>query len=324
MNVGMSMWPNDQSEHPGDLLSALLDGELEASERDLVKEHLSVCSPCASELDEIRASRRAVRLLPGIEPPALFIHHLIDFARVSDETTDEANEIAVVNLDSARRRLRNGRLPVVNAAAAVAIVVLVALIATRPNSNTPTQVPIASQQHASAVAALVSSGAMRKDTAPFAMPNESPAVVMPTPTTSPTIDVENLPEPFNASETLAGGYELVEVFDLSEGIHLMYQKDGFVLSIFEEIGRLDQSLLPDGPTKIKLGDDYAWLWGGPVIQGRVVVTEHHGVVVTAVGDEPGEAVLEAVRSLPNPQSPSNLRRLRSLADRVLESLHLAG
>lgn len=317
MSVDMGMWPNDESEHPGDLLSALLDGELEALERDLVQEHLVVCSLCGAEIDEIRAARRAVRLLPGITPPVSFIHHLVSMEQLPDEGT-------VVDLDPARRRLRNGRLPVVNAAAAVAMVILVALIATRPNSNTPTQVPIASQQHASAVAALVSSGAMRQDTAPFEMPNESPAAVMPTPTTSPTIDVENLPEPFNASETLAGGYELVEVFDLPEGIHLMYQKDGFVLSIFEEIGRLDQSLLPDGATKTRLGDDDAWLWDGPVIQGRVVVTEHHGVVVTAIGDEPGEAVLEAVRSLPNPQSPSNVRRLQRLTDRVLESLHLTG
>jgi anti-sigma factor RsiW len=55
--------------HPGDLLSALLDGELSPGERSTVAVHLAQCARCRSELEEISAARGSLRGLPLLSPP---------------------------------------------------------------------------------------------------------------------------------------------------------------------------------------------------------------------------------------------------------------
>lgn len=58
--------------HPGELLSAFLDGELDHRERNQVTEHLGTCSSCAEELNGLHFARAAVRSLPVLEvPPGL-------------------------------------------------------------------------------------------------------------------------------------------------------------------------------------------------------------------------------------------------------------
>lgn len=51
-------------EHPDDVLSAYLDDELAPAARREVEGHLTSCAQCRSELDEVAAARRAIRILP--------------------------------------------------------------------------------------------------------------------------------------------------------------------------------------------------------------------------------------------------------------------
>ena len=55
--------------HPGELLSAYLDGELTADEARGVATHLADCDVCRIELTELDEARTAVRSLPILEPP---------------------------------------------------------------------------------------------------------------------------------------------------------------------------------------------------------------------------------------------------------------
>jgi hypothetical protein len=55
--------------HPGDLLSAYLDGELTPREAEGVRAHLDTCAECRSELDYISGARTLVRDLPPVDPP---------------------------------------------------------------------------------------------------------------------------------------------------------------------------------------------------------------------------------------------------------------
>jgi len=55
--------------HPGDLLSAFLDGELTVEERRDITNHLEVCAECRTELEDTRAVRSAVQALPVLDPP---------------------------------------------------------------------------------------------------------------------------------------------------------------------------------------------------------------------------------------------------------------
>ncbi len=55
--------------HPGEALSAYLDGELGAADQRSVLAHLRGCAGCRTELAELDAARTAVRSLPVLEPP---------------------------------------------------------------------------------------------------------------------------------------------------------------------------------------------------------------------------------------------------------------
>ena len=55
--------------HPGEQLSAYLDGQLNTSEHDFVIAHVDFCTDCRLELHELDAARTAIRSLPGLEPP---------------------------------------------------------------------------------------------------------------------------------------------------------------------------------------------------------------------------------------------------------------
>lgn len=60
--------------HPSELISAYLDGELSVRERSQLLRHLASCGRCASELEEIQQVRSAVRSLPLLElPPELAV-----------------------------------------------------------------------------------------------------------------------------------------------------------------------------------------------------------------------------------------------------------
>jgi anti-sigma factor RsiW len=51
-------------EHSDDILSAYLDDELAPAARREVETHLTGCAECRTELDEVAAARRAIRILP--------------------------------------------------------------------------------------------------------------------------------------------------------------------------------------------------------------------------------------------------------------------
>jgi len=57
--------------HPGELLSAFLDGEITAAERSRVMDHLTGCSECRAELESLNGARTALRSLPILDPPAM-------------------------------------------------------------------------------------------------------------------------------------------------------------------------------------------------------------------------------------------------------------
>ena len=63
--------------HPGDLLSALLDGELAVADERAVRTHLEACADCRRELDYIGGARSLLRGLPVVEPPFGFIDRLL-------------------------------------------------------------------------------------------------------------------------------------------------------------------------------------------------------------------------------------------------------
>jgi anti-sigma factor RsiW len=96
---------------PEDLLSAYLDGECTADERDAVAARLETDPHWRAIYAEIREARDAVRSLPPRVPPAGFVERLLDAPEPETAT---------------RRRARRPRI-VAGVAAAAAVVVGFAL-----------------------------------------------------------------------------------------------------------------------------------------------------------------------------------------------------
>ena len=118
---------------PDDRLSAYLDGELDAAERDTVDGYLAESSEWRAERDEVAFARDALRGLPVHEARSGFWEDVL------------SRDMAEVR---ARRRSRVPRLTAAaTAAVAVAAVVVASLVIPSPNRVTP-RVPALSDSHA--------------------------------------------------------------------------------------------------------------------------------------------------------------------------------
>jgi hypothetical protein len=133
----------------------------------------------------------------------------------------------------------------------------------------------------------------------------------------------SVPRPYTAPGELAG-YSLVAAFRAPAGIQLVYRKEGFGLSVFEEEGRLDPDRLPGQGRRVRVGGDDAWQWDGGSSAGHVVVLQRGALVVTLVGDESGADVLAAARDLPGRPQVAFGTRLRRACGDALELLAPTG
>ena len=273
--------------HPDDALSALLDGELASDEAAELRAHLDACASCQRELEEIRDVRRLVRALPAVEPT-----RPLGLPRPAS------------------------RYAVANVAASVAAGLLLLLVTSGRlgPASLKAEVAGAVERHASTISALQAGGMMSDSSERL-----EPAWSVP-PTTAPRRAVDDLPAPFGAPRVL-GEYELVEGYRTPRGVHLLYRRGGYGLSVIEESGRLDWDALPaeEGHT-MTIGGRRAWRWDAAPSRGRLVVFEHGGMVVTVVGDEPGDAVIDAVAAMPGARDLSMRDRVSRAVARALELL----
>lgn len=298
-------------DHAGDLLSALLDGELDDAMAQAVRQHVAACHVCAVELEVVRRGRLALRSLPGLSPPAGFIEAVV--AAAADE-----HQPPVVDLDAYRRR-RTGLLNVAASVAASVALLLVGSGWLEASSLAP-ELAGAVEDHAATASALALTGSMEADGGPDPLAPDRPV----TPSTESPRPSDRIPSPYRAPAVLDGGYRLVQAFAHRGGLHVVYAKGRYALSVFESMGRVDFDALPAGGRRLGVGGEDGWRLESSGVDGRIVVFELEGLAVTVTGDEPGDAVLEAAGSLPGPRPLSILQRLRQACGDVLEGLSLAG
>lgn len=285
-----------EGSHPAEALSALADGELAADERAAVSAHVEGCPECAEELRAVRGVRDALRALPPVEPPPGLVDRLVaDLAR-----------------PGAPRRRPALIGTAVTVAAAALLVVLVPSVAGLHRYRP--QVEQALLRHVASVSALAAVGSTTADGGPSPLMLPEPV----TPSTAPPREPGDLPAPYLAPPELAGGYRLVEAFAHPDGVQVVYERGRYGLSVFESPGELDPEGL-EGARPVP-GDNATWRWQAEGVAGRVVVLQRGGVVVTAVGDEPGDAVLSAARSVPEARPLSLMQRLRQAAAQALREL----
>ncbi|MEA3054948.1 MAG: hypothetical protein QOD30_380 [Actinomycetota bacterium] len=283
--------------HADDLLSALLDGQLTPAEATEVRAHVDACAECAAELDEVRAARRAVRELPAVEVPATFLTELLAGDTVVPLGRRTARVPAVANI---------------GAAVVAGLVILVFSSGSLGPAQLRPEVRGAVARHASTVSALL--GSTGEHLAP-----ETEVV----PTTMPQRDASSLPAPYAAPARLAG-YDLVDAYRSPGGVHVLYQRGDYGLSVFELPGSVDWGALPDDGSSMSLAGHRAWRWEASPVDGRLVVFEDDGMVVIVVGDEPGDAVLDVAAELPSARAVPMTARVRRAVARSLELLSPTG
>jgi hypothetical protein len=303
--------------HPGDLLSALLDGELPGPEEAAVVAHLAGCDRCNRELDAVAAARDAVRALPVVAPPPGFLEACIERGRadeaVAGAPSAEVSSATVTSLEPRRRRQALGGV-----AASVAAVLVVLVAGTFEGGPVRPEVGRVVGDHAATVLALAGDGLVNIQVPPSTRTSSV------TPSTAPYQDPEGLPAPHLVATELDGGYQLVRGFRGDQGVHLVYQSDSHVLSVFELPGRCDFDGLPAGGRRLDVGGAVGWHAEAPDVGGHVVVVERGGLVAVLVGDGPSEEVLGAAASLPAPRQPSSVQRVRQAVASGLRQLSPVG
>ena len=280
--------------HAGDALSALLDGQLSVADAAAVRAHVATCDVCERELDDVRAARRLVRSLPAQEPPPGFLAALLH------------HDDVVVPL-----RPRRTVLAAVSGSVAAGLVLLVLSAASVTLSSVEPEVAASVERHASTVGALEAEGQIARAGERFVSPASVP------PTTSAVRSSDDLPAPYHAPETVAG-YRLVEAYEMADGVHLLYRRGPYALSILETPGELDWDALPEDGTRLRVGAHDAWRWDGGGAEGRLYVVDDDGMVVVLIGDEPGDAVLEVAAALPEARSLSMGSRVQRSVAKALE------
>jgi hypothetical protein len=192
----------NDSWHPRDELSALLDGELPDDLAERIEVHCLVCSACALELDAARHARRDLRFLPAVEPPPGFLDALLAVppAGVARGPAHQRTGWWVGN-------------------AAIAAVVGLALVlgssgAAEGSASASVFVGDAVHQHSMTTAAL--GGTVDGSY-------------------SPPPRVDDLGRPYVAPAELAG-YRLVDAFEVFGGVQLLYERGSDGLSVFETPG----------------------------------------------------------------------------------------
>ena len=302
--------------HLDERLSAMLDGELDEGEEHVVLAHLERCRRCAEELQWTRATRFAVRTLPAVEPPPGAVELPVERTRADLGVEGGRPGVAVPVVPLSARRRRAG-LAAASVAAGVAAVAL-ATSALDGGTYRP-ELTAAVESHAASLQAVEDVGLLSADGGADPLRPAKPVV----PTTAPPRDVRVLPPPYPVPEQLEGGYRLVEAFtdpSSPDGLQLLYQRHRYGLSVFQTPGRLDVAVLPEPGSLLDVNGAPGWRWEAPGVDGRVVVFERGGLVVIVVGDEPGDAVVDAARSVPPPRPRSLGQRVRELGAEVLEAL----
>jgi anti-sigma factor RsiW len=278
--------------HAGDELSALIDGELDAEQARIVREHIATCPECAAELDAVRFGRSMVRLLPAVDPPPRFLDDVIP---------------ALASHQFQKKRTRG--VVVVQFLAVAVIALLVVAGYDREETEVVPEVAASVEQHASTAQAMsVGMGSGFDDLVAGSV----------TPSTTPPQRPEQLPEPFVAPRELAG-YTLVGGFLIEGGVQLLYENGEHSISLFEKPGELDYDQLPAQGHRVDVDGKDAWIWDRDHADGRVLVVQSDDLVVTLVGDNHTD-VKAAAAALPGTPSTTPLDRLRQACADALSQL----
>lgn len=277
--------------HADDLVSALLDGELDAGTATWVEAHLAECGPCRDAAAQARDARAWLRDLPA-EDGSAAVHRVL------------ARHRAVI---------RTGAAFVATAAVVIAALGLTSAVVH------PEVVPAVEQLIAAHERAIDADAAAAGVTGAVLPSTDGEMVGM--------RRVEDVGRPYSAPTALLdrssrrGQARLVRhaVFDGRDLTLVLYRSGWAEVSVFEQPGRLQWDQLGSGRLEM-VGTRQVWLREGTPV---VAVTEVGHVVVTIVSED-HEAVRMVAGELPEEHRGSTLDRLHDACVRFTRAFAAGG
>lgn len=302
-----------------ELLSAYLDGELTDEERAEVDAYLDRSAAAREELAGLDRARSLVRGLPAVDPPFGFYERAI---------LDE-RRAARAGGDGARRNAPRWPGLAAAGAAAAALVLVVGVT------------PVGDR-----VAPPVAAFAERHDEMASEAPTGTavpPATAVTTTATPPptTADAGGFdPMPMAEADAMGGPYAIpaalddyqrVAVYRADAGtVHVVYRHGAAMVSVYEQVGTVDWTSLPDGD-RMTVGDDPAWASKTAPGAGRgrtgaasVLVVERPPLVYTVVASMGHDEMVTMATSLPEPGSMGLTDRAREACADIVSRFGFSG
>jgi hypothetical protein len=133
---------------------------------------------------------------------------------------------------------------------------------------------------------------------------------------------DHLGAPYRAPEALADGYRRVAVLREQAVVQAVYSDGLHSLSVFEQVGQLDEGDLPRPAEAVQVGSarGLRYSWPG----GDVITWQSGPATYTVVSDGAETEMLAAAGSLPHAGSLSTGQRFLSTCRRLIEELTGAG
>jgi hypothetical protein len=130
------------------------------------------------------------------------------------------------------------------------------------------------------------------------------------------VEASRLPTLYRGPEVLAGGYRRVGAYHEEGGVQLLYSDGLHSMSLFVRPGSLSE--LAEGGQPVRVGGASGLRYGWP--GGEVVAWKAGSMVRLLVSDAPGDEVLAAARSVPEPDGLSWSAKVRRACRRVAEAV----
>lgn len=270
--------------HVGDLVSAHLDGELDAETGAWVRDHLEGCASCRGLAADAEAARAWLRSLPEVDATPV-VEHLLARHRTA---------------------IRAGAVFVGLAAVVVGSLALTAAVI---RTDVVPDIDAMVDAHLAANDAADRDGAMEVLSDLDGMSRAKGVGRVGTPYIAPT-----------AMGTDRSTLSRRAVYDGEDLTVVVYDDGSAIVSVFQQPGRLEWDGLPPGRTSERGGRT---MWMPAAAEATVVVAQIGHVVVTAVSED-AHAAAAVVASLPEGHRDSPWDRVHDTCSRFTAIFTLRG
>ncbi len=128
---------------------------------------------------------------------------------------------------------------------------------------------------------------------------------------------DDLPAPYQAPAELGPFQRGMAVWHTDDVVQVVYTDDSAYLSLFEEVGEMEEGDMSDGLHRFEVAGVTAWR-----TDDGMVVVRRHDVVYVLVGDLDDDELADVVEDLPDARPMGMTRRIKDAMDDLVSAFGL--